>query len=755
VTHLTDPAILPDTRPPAAPSSAVGASAWRNVVARLTVPRTAAAGLAWLTVLGLLLRLFRLDQPSLAYDEAATYSRVTGTFRELLDVLRYDGFAPLHYEVYWLLARVTTLTPAMMRIVPALAGTAMIPAVYFLARQLAGRRVALLAAAITCTSAWMLVYSRDAKMYMPLWLCATVFVACLLWWLRTGRRVAWLAWAAAGAAMNGLHALGLVVVGVSVAIVLAHPLFTWRRFGLAAAGWAVASAGLAGHYVFFNQFAQKVRTEGWHESGLVWIAQRNAGLTRPFLVWDVAASHLLAYRAPRPPVTPPRRVAVPVTVVSSVLIALWIAAMLPWRRSLRDDDVDAGPPETRGRIGPWLAAWIVLPVYAFYCVSFPDARSPPGVAQAILSPLLGWNALWLPVAAAVLLVAWRRGWGLAVAAATLPVLVVAPLTLSILRQSLERVPSAVERWLAAATPGAAAAALVVALAWCAGRTIDLQFRRAYRPAAVGVALIVAVATGIWLVAGGRGTDVFNARYFGVIWPAVAVVAAILTLRLPAIPLRHLAAALLIGANLLQYGLRVTTEHDAPLERFAADVATSQDRISEIRTLALLLENDRESGLGGAGGAYDLPGKYYLSLATGRTLSPPQLRTEDVRQHFRIDADPRPRALRALVRHPRTAKLVVWRDGPARRERDDDEEEGDADGNTATGTAPAAPDPILAVLSEGGWALTETTGYVVQDFWCWRKVYRSHRLVYERPPIDIDALKRAASTTAPATSPPAP
>jgi hypothetical protein len=98
---------------------------------------------------------------------------------------------------------------------------------------------------------------------------------------------------------------------------------------------------------------------------------------------------------------------------------------------------------------------------------------------------------------------------------------------------------------------------------------------------------------------------------------------------------------------------------------------------------------------------------------------------------------------------------VWRDGPARRERDDDEEEGDADGNTATGTAPAAPDPILAVLSEGGWALTETTGYVVQDFWCWRKVYRSHRLVYERPPIDIDALKRAASTTAPATSPPAP
>ena len=40
-------------------------------------------------------------------------------------------------------------------------------------------------------------------------LAATLFIAAILWWLRTPSRIAWLAFVAAGALMNGLHALGL------------------------------------------------------------------------------------------------------------------------------------------------------------------------------------------------------------------------------------------------------------------------------------------------------------------------------------------------------------------------------------------------------------------------------------------------------------------------------------------------------------------------------------------------------------------
>src|SRR5205823_12518021 len=134
--------------------------------------------------------------------------------------------------------------PAMMRLLPAIAGTLLIPAIYFLARQFTGRRVATLAAALTAFSAYMLVYSRDAKMYMELWLAATVFIACLLWWMRTNARVAWLAWVAAACAMNGLHALGLCIVAVAAAIVLPHRLLTRRKLLLASAGMLICVLGI-------------------------------------------------------------------------------------------------------------------------------------------------------------------------------------------------------------------------------------------------------------------------------------------------------------------------------------------------------------------------------------------------------------------------------------------------------------------------------------------------------------------------------
>ena len=100
--------------------------------------------LAAIILMGALLRFAWLDRPVLWGDEAATWARTCGTFREMLATNRGDGFVPLHYELYWALGKLWKLTPWRMRLVPAIAGTLMVPAMYFLARQLVHARTSLL-----------------------------------------------------------------------------------------------------------------------------------------------------------------------------------------------------------------------------------------------------------------------------------------------------------------------------------------------------------------------------------------------------------------------------------------------------------------------------------------------------------------------------------------------------------------------------------------------------------------------------------
>jgi 4-amino-4-deoxy-L-arabinose transferase-like glycosyltransferase len=538
-----------------------------------SITRPGLGAVTALTAVGGILRFVRLSHPPLLFDEAATYTRVVGSFRELVDILRFDGFAPLHYELYWLLARVTTLTPTVMRLIPALAGTAMIPAMYFLARQVASRRVATLASAITAFSAYLLVYSRDAKMYMHLWLFATLFVATLLWWIRGSppcRRLAWLAWVAAASAMNGLHALGLCVVGAALVIVLTHPLLTKRKLTAALIGLTLSCSGLAGHYAFFNRWGSEIRDAGWRRSGLDWIGQRNREFSKPFLMWDTAASWLLAYRSPRPPIDPPKRVVTPVVIVSSVLGALLVAGALPWPRRLRDDDPDDAPmPARHGRGAIWMAAWAGLPCLGFAIVSF-----------------------------------------------------------------------------------------------------------------------------------GFGKDVWNARYLAVVWPAVAILVAISIQRLPMPWLRAGAIAVLIGANLVQYGLRLSVSSAAPVDHAAADVAAAERSGGRVVTVVAVDEDSKDQGLGSGGGIFDYPGRYYLSLALHATHAPLALRSEPAKALFPIRTE-----LPALSRATRT--VIVWTDGPPPIAKDD---------------------PMPARLGPG-WHRKRSDEHAVRDFWCWRRMFRCTRSEY--------------------------
>ena len=229
-----------------------------------------------LTLIGGGLRFLSLDKPTIWGDEAATYGRAAGTYEDLLDQLWDSSFPPLHYEALWwigqglpywghtvpradqpadakkpastfestrfLVPGGIRLTPFFMRLIPAIAGSLFIPALYFLTRQLFGPQVSLLAACLACFSAYLLVYSRDGKMYMPFWTLCVINVGCLLWWMRVRRPLPWLAWLVSGTAMIGWHASGFMALGIESFFFFTSSKLHWRKLTTVAGyiAWSIA-----------------------------------------------------------------------------------------------------------------------------------------------------------------------------------------------------------------------------------------------------------------------------------------------------------------------------------------------------------------------------------------------------------------------------------------------------------------------------------------------------------------------------------
>src|SRR5271170_1683635 len=63
--------------------------------------RSALYILLLLTILAAAVRFPHLDRPPLLIDECFTFWRTCGTYHDLVDTLRDDGFVPLHYELLW------------------------------------------------------------------------------------------------------------------------------------------------------------------------------------------------------------------------------------------------------------------------------------------------------------------------------------------------------------------------------------------------------------------------------------------------------------------------------------------------------------------------------------------------------------------------------------------------------------------------------------------------------------------------------
>ena len=689
-----------------------------------------------ITLFGGLLRFFKLSQPALWGDEAWTYSRICGNYQQFIDILQFNGFVPLHYELYqWIASgmpmwarvehrapeiiasprgffasrastRPTTqpttkpflvaehpifrdgvrMTPIVMRLVPAIAGTLMIPAMYFLAMQIAGRKVGLVTALITACSAYMLVYSRDAKMYMELWLFCALSVACFIWWLRVHTRLAWLCWVASSLAMCGLHAPGAAILGIELLIYLSMLLtptvlrkMNWKAPIFYLLGVAVILSGIGGYYWKFNRYKQKIdEGDNWNRDSLIgWVEDYNKGRDGIDLIRYTSGAYLFSWEWATPQ---QEKWIAPRTLkllhgAGYVTLGLLVLGLFPWRAraQLRAEANASDPTPLHLRVF-WITAWIVVSAYVLYCLSF-GARST--LAKTVWTP--GFTS--------------PGNWFVAIGS------LVAPFKWPVI------------------------AALVVILLACffvSERTLRTRLMKM-----VGIVVPLVV---IYLIcqisylllnhynrrtveAGGHWHSLWMPRYLGFIWPAVAIAVATLLWRLPTRPLRYGAIAFFVLVNFAQFATRVH-ESEPPTDLIARDML---EAVTPNRTYLLGIFSHGIGVRPGEGLYSSAAWRYYVAALGNFKMTPMEFRTNFARNLLQfgsiVNRTP-PSIVRDLKNSPQIKHIIVW----------DKMEVGRVDTN--------AEDSVKAQLGKT-WKRVDERTFSAFDHWTWQKLYEVRRREYAK------------------------
>ena len=179
-------------------------------------PKTLASlwPLGLLVVLAAALRFSTLGLQSLWFDEAFTPVHVfsTSLATTLSHVARTENTPPLWYVLEWAVIRVAGDGAVALRFLSALAGVAMVPVMWAVGQELAGRRAAILAAALTATNPLFVWYSQEARAYALFAFFVSLSMLCCLRAERepTGRRMAAFALSGSLALLSHYFAVFLV-----------------------------------------------------------------------------------------------------------------------------------------------------------------------------------------------------------------------------------------------------------------------------------------------------------------------------------------------------------------------------------------------------------------------------------------------------------------------------------------------------------------------------------------------------------------
>lgn len=184
--------------PAAAPGAAASGSAGAGTAASGGAPQAAPGGgvqraratgrlpswwpLAALLLFAALVRLPSLGLQSFWFDEAFTPVHVLhpSLVASMETMAHTENTPPLWYVSVWIWTRIFGTGVVAMRMVSALAGIALVAVVYEIARELAGRRVAIVAGAIAAANPLLVWYSQEARAYELYALSMALALLCFI-----------------------------------------------------------------------------------------------------------------------------------------------------------------------------------------------------------------------------------------------------------------------------------------------------------------------------------------------------------------------------------------------------------------------------------------------------------------------------------------------------------------------------------------------------------------------------------------------
>lgn len=133
---------------------------------------------AGIVTTGVVLRLYRLGERVLSFDESYTVATAQRSFLDMFGSFRFEANGTLYAIFLWPLLRISE-SEAVVRAPALVAGLATILAVFWVARDLVGHRAALVASALVAVSPAMIGWSVYARGYAFAILFAVLSFGCL------------------------------------------------------------------------------------------------------------------------------------------------------------------------------------------------------------------------------------------------------------------------------------------------------------------------------------------------------------------------------------------------------------------------------------------------------------------------------------------------------------------------------------------------------------------------------------------------
>lgn len=220
-------------------------SAPRLALAPSASRRPQALGLLFLITLAAgVLRFSTLGAQSLWYDESVTAWIAHASLGKALGASLHDTTPPPYYVLVWGWAKLFSTSEVGLRLLPALAGTATVPAAYLAAAVACqSRRIGLMAAGLVATSPLLLWYSQEARNYAWFVFAIVVSLAFLAAVCRRPRRVLVVGWSLSAAAAIAIHYFAAFFVAAEVIWLLLEARRRFLRPAVVAIGF-VACVGL-------------------------------------------------------------------------------------------------------------------------------------------------------------------------------------------------------------------------------------------------------------------------------------------------------------------------------------------------------------------------------------------------------------------------------------------------------------------------------------------------------------------------------